>query len=299
MQKIPLLEVKDLTKNFGQLVAVNSTSFQVEEGTCFGLLGPNGAGKSTTIECIETVISPSSAQILFKGKPVDRSFLYKLGVQFQETALPPKLKVGECLDFFRGLYPNPIDKNKLIEMCKLDEYIDQYHDKISGGQRQRLLLAVALCHDPDLIMLDEPTTGLDPQSRRNLWNLVQSIKENGKTIILTTHYMDEAYELCDEIAIMDHGRIIAQGMPEKLLKENFKTVVIKIPQTGNDNLEQAIKETGLEFVNQGESIEIQTESLNDSLKLLAEKDLDLSRMTIRQSNLEDLFIKLTGKELRG
>lgn len=291
-----LLEVKNLVKEYPKLTAVKQTSFKVKEGICFGLLGPNGAGKSTTIECIEQVITPTSGEILFRGKKTDRQFLDKLGVQFQETALPPKLTVEECLDFFGNLYEKSVPKQELIEKCQLQEFLGQFHDKISGGQRQRLLLAVALCHDPELIMLDEPTTGLDPQSRRNLWNLVKSIKERGKTIILTTHYMDEAYELCDEIAIMDHGEIIAIGTPRDLLKENFKTVVVLVPKEGNENFKNL---EGLDYQEFHNHYEVRTEKLNETLNYLSDQKLDLSGMSIRQSNLEDLFIKLTGKELRG
>lgn len=298
MDNSTILEIQNLVKSYGKLTAVKGTSFKVKEGSCFGLLGPNGAGKSTTIECIEQVAKPTSGQILFKGKPVDRDFLLKLGVQFQETALPPKLKVIECLEFFCGLYSDSLSINELVEMCQLEEYLNQFHDKISGGQRQRLLLAVALCHNPELIMLDEPTTGLDPQSRRNLWNLVKKIKSQGKTVILTTHYMEEAYELCDEIAIMDHGEIIAIGSPNQLLKEHFKSVVIIIPKKGNEavlNLKDKLDDLQ-EF---NDTYELRTERLNETLADLAEMRLDLSGMSVRQSNLEDLFIKLTGKELRG
>lgn len=300
MQENVLLEVQNLVKRYPKLTAVDNTSFHVKEGTCFGLLGPNGAGKSTTIECIEMVSKPTSGNILFKGKPTDRDFLLSLGVQFQETALPPKLTVKECLEFFSNLYEKSVPIDELIEKCQLGEYFNQQHDKISGGQRQRLLLAVALCHDPELIMLDEPTTGLDPQSRRNLWDLVKSIKAKGKTIILTTHYMDEAYELCDEIAIMDHGKIIAQGSPQNLLRENFKTVVIVIPKDGNENFSELINNnSGFSIQEQQNHYEVRTETLNETLNYLSEQKLDLSGMSIRQSNLEDLFIKLTGKELRG
>lgn len=298
MDNSTILEIQNLVKSYGKLTAVKGTSFKVKEGSCFGLLGPNGAGKSTTIECIEQVAKPTSGKILFKGKSVDRNFLLKLGVQFQETALPPKLKVIECLEFFCGLYPESLSISELVEMCQLEEYLNQFHDKISGGQRQRLLLAVALCHNPELIMLDEPTTGLDPQSRRNLWNLVKRIKSQGKTIILTTHYMEEAYELCDEIAIMDHGEIIAIGSPNQLLNEHFKSVVIVIPKKGNEavlNLKNKLDDLQ-EF---NETYELRTERLNETLADLAEMRLDLSGMSVRQSNLEDLFIKLTGKELRG
>jgi ABC-2 type transport system ATP-binding protein len=287
-----ILEVKDLHKHYGELKAVNGTSFQVERGICFGLLGPNGAGKSTTIECIEMITQKTSGDILFNGEPFKESTLEKIGVQFQETALPPKLKVGETLEFFSKLYANEIDIDELIKECSLDEYLNQFHDQISGGQRQRLLLAVSLCHNPKLVLLDEPTTGLDPQARRNLWDLVRKIKSRGTTIILTTHYMEEAFELCDEIGIMDHGKLIALGTPKNLLSEHFKNVVIEIP-----NSSQKI-ECSEEVIQAEHYVEIHTENLNKTLEQLTAQSIDLTGMNIRQSNLEDLFLQLTGKELR-
>jgi ABC-2 type transport system ATP-binding protein len=293
-----VLEVNNLKKYYGELKAVDGTSFEVQKGTCFGLLGPNGAGKSTTIECIERITLPTEGEVLFEGKTLDSTFLENLGVQFQETALPPMITVRETLEFFTALYPKSRSIDELIEMCNLHSYLDQRHDKISGGQRQRLLLAVSLCHDPKLVLLDEPTTGLDPQARRNLWDLVKKIKAEGKTIILTTHYMDEAFELCDEIGIMDHGKIIAKGRPRDLLAEHFKTVVVHIPKVdGHEDLFQK-SDQFYDLITKDDSIEIHTENLNNTLALLAQMKLDLSGMNIRQSNLEDLFIHLTGKDLR-
>jgi ABC-2 type transport system ATP-binding protein len=287
-----ILEVKDLYKHYGSLKAVDGTSFKVERGICFGLLGPNGAGKSTTIECIEMITQKTSGEILFNNKPFKESTLENIGVQFQETALPPKLKVKETLEFFSKLYSSKVDIDDLIKECSLEEYLDQYHDQISGGQRQRLLLAVSLCHSPDLVLLDEPTTGLDPQARRNLWDLVRKIKKRGTTIILTTHYMDEAFELCDEIGIMDHGKLIALGTPKNLLSEYFKSVVIEIPKS------QQSLELDDEVIEGEKFTEIHTENLNKTLEQLTAQSIDLTGMNIRQSNLEDLFLHLTGKELR-
>jgi ABC-2 type transport system ATP-binding protein len=287
-----ILEIKDLRKYYGDLKAVDGASFKVQRGTCFGLLGPNGAGKSTTIECIEMITQKTSGEILFNNELFKEATLEKIGVQFQETALPPKLKVRETLEFFSNLYSNKIDINELIKECSLEDYLDQFHDQISGGQRQRLLLAVSLCHSPELVLLDEPTTGLDPQARRNLWDLVRKIKKRGTTIILTTHYMDEAFELCDEIGIMDHGKLIALGTPKNLLSEYFKTVVIEIPNS-NQSFDLQDK------VTRGEKLtEIHTENLNKTLETLTAQSVDLTGMSIRQSDLEDLFLHLTGKELR-
>lgn len=290
-----IFEVKHLKKSFGKLEAVKDVSFAIPKGKCYGLLGPNGAGKSTTIECIQQIIQKDGGEILFDGEAVGPKNLHVFGIQFQQTALPPKLKVKEVLEFFRDLYPNTRSMEELIELCHLEPFLNQFHDKISGGQRQRLLLAVSLCHKPKLLMLDEPTTGLDPQARRNLWNLVKDIIKTGTTVILTTHYMDEAFELCDEIGIMDHGKIIASGAPKDLLANYFEESVIEIPLQERVDLS-----TEFDQVIKGERFyEITVKDVNSTLAKLAELNLDLSGMNIRQKNLEDLFIHLTGQELRG
>lgn len=216
----PILEIYGLQKHFGAVKAVNGVSFCIHKGECYGLLGPNGAGKSTTMEIIEQIIPPDKGEILYKGKPIDARYKLEIGVQFQQTALPSYLTVKEALATFCQLYPHSLPLDELIRTCQLSDFIDQRHEVISGGQRQRLLLAVALCSDPHLIILDEPTTGLDPQARRHLWEIVRTIKQQGKTILLTTHYMDEAYELCERIGIMEKGRILLEGTPSDLLHEH-------------------------------------------------------------------------------
>ena len=292
----PIFEVKHLIKSYGQHKAVDDVSFQIEKGTCFGLLGPNGAGKSTTIECIEQIINYTSGEIIFEGEPVSEKTLVHFGIQFQETSLPAKLKVIEVLDFFRELYHFAMDRDELIELCHLNPFLNQFHDKISGGQRQRLLLAVALCHKPKFLMLDEPTTGLDPQARRNLWELVKNIKREGTTVVLTTHYMDEAFELCDRIGIMDKGKLIAEGKPKELLKKTFETSVIEIPSEVVDF--KKLEEKFSDIHPSDKVYELTVKDLNSALAELASMELDLSGLNIRQKNLEDLFIHLTGKDLR-
>lgn len=290
-----IFEVKNLKKSFGSLQAVKDVSFSIDEGTCFGLLGPNGAGKSTTIECIQQIIKNDGGEILFAGEAVSEKNLHHFGIQFQETALPHKLKVREVLEFFSDLYGNTRPLDELIHLCNLTPFLEQFHDKISGGQRQRLLLAVSLCHRPKLLMLDEPTTGLDPQARRNLWGLVKDVLKTGTTVILTTHYMDEAFELCDQIGIMDHGELIAIGEPKELLKKTFEETVLEVPLQDGIDLSAHFKNS---FI-RDKFIEITVTDLNKALAKLAELNLDLSGMNIRQKNLEDLFIHLTGQELRG
>lgn len=292
-----VLEISNLYKSYSSLKAVDGVSFKIHKGECYGLLGPNGAGKSTTIEMIEQVTKPNSGKILFHGKEVDRSFLAHLGVQFQQTALPPFLTVREALKVFSMLYPSPLAVDELIKMCQLENFANRRHERISGGQRQRLLLAVALCSNPDIVLLDEPTTGLDPQARRHLWQIVKNIKSQGKTIILTTHYMDEAQELCDRIGIMDKGRIILEGNPSDLLSKHFNTVVVEIPKDVAKLFDFSAFDIFIKR-DREKSVELHTSNLNDLLQKLSASGSDLKGVRIRQSNLEDLFLKLTGEELR-
>jgi ABC-2 type transport system ATP-binding protein len=227
-----LIEVTQLVKKYPSVVAVQGVSFTLKAGTCFGLLGPNGAGKTTTMEMIEGITPPSSGEIRFKGQPITANFKERIGIQFQSTALPDFLTVREVLKLFRSFYQETTPLESLIELCSLGEFLDRDTQKISGGQRQRLLLALALVNNPDLVFLDEPTTGLDPQARRNFWELVRTIRKNGKTIFMSTHYMEEAEVLCDEIAIMDHGKIIAQGVPNQLLGQHKNLEDLYLEMTG-------------------------------------------------------------------
>ncbi|MGH8561644.1 MAG: ABC transporter ATP-binding protein, partial [Nevskiales bacterium] len=207
------LEVRSLVKKYPAVTAVDGVSFAVAEGSCFGLLGPNGAGKTTTVEILEGILQPTSGEVLYRGEPLGARFRQDAGVQFQSTSLQDFLTVREHLTLFRKLYAHGLEIDELIRLCALEEFHDRDARKLSGGQRQRLLLAIALVNDPAVVFLDEPTTGLDPQARRNFWDLINRIKALNKTVVMTTHYMEEAYRLCDEIAIMDHGLIIAQGSP--------------------------------------------------------------------------------------
>jgi len=211
------------------VLAVNGVSFGVLEGTCFGLLGPNGAGKTTTVEIIEGVIKASSGEVRYYGEIAGARFRQETGIQFQNTALQDHITVRETLEMFHALYERRADLGHVIEQCSLGDLLERDNRKLSGGQRQRLLLAVALVNRPRLVFLDEPTTGLDPQARRNFWTLVQRIREEGATIVLTTHYMDEAQVLCDEIAIMDEGKIVTQGTPDTLLFNRFGDELLHLP----------------------------------------------------------------------
>ena len=298
-----ILSVRDLKKSYGKVDAVRGVSFDIREGICFGLLGPNGAGKTTTIEMIEGIHPPTSGEILYRGEHVHSSaaaikrFHQRIGIQFQSTALPDYLQVKETLKLFRSFYANGADIPSIIEWCALGDILDRDCNKLSGGQRQRLLLALGLVNDPELIFLDEPTTGLDPQARRNFWDLIRDIKKRGKTVVLTTHYMEEAYVLCDEIAIMDHGKIIAQGAPETLLKQHYNGLAIQLAKTDVCIPWESIP--GKVFEREGNQIEIQTDQVDATFRALMEGGVQLSSLRVRQRDLEDLFLDVTGKGIRG
>ncbi|MCO7226811.1 ABC transporter ATP-binding protein [Pleionea sp. CnH1-48] len=288
-----VLTVNNLSKHYGDLKAVNDISFTVKKGHCFGLLGPNGAGKTTTLEILEGINSADSGDVHYPLIDPKQSLQQHIGIQFQNTALQDFIRVKETLVMFADLYGSRRLVDELIELCSLQEFLDRDCKKLSGGQRQRLLLALALIHDPDIVFLDEPTTGLDPQSRRNFWQLVKDIKARGKTLVLTTHYMDEAHQLCDDIAIMDHGKIIEQGSPESLLQKHFSGALIRIPKA---NIASPLPfEQIREY---GDTLEINSSHIDQDLKRLIDLNVSLEGLYIHNPNLDDLFLKLTGHELR-
>ena len=291
----PVLEVHNLAKQYGAVTAVDGISFAVPEGACFGLLGPNGAGKTTTIEIMEGILPPSSGEVRYRGEPVGPRFREEAGILFQKTALQEFLSVRQSVALFRGLYAHGLDVDEVLRVCALEKLAGRDNRKLSGGQQQRLLLAIALVNDPKVLFLDEPTTGLDPQARRNFWELVESIKAQRKTIILTTHYMEEAQLLCDEIAIVDRGRIIAQGAPQKLLREHFAEVLLELPR---HEFPAGARELPLKVIEASDRIEISTHDIDGTLRALIAAHVPLRNLRIRPANLEDLFLELTGKELR-
>ncbi len=291
----PILEVCNLVKQYAAVTAVSDVSFSVPEGMCFGLLGPNGAGKTTTIEIMEGILTATSGQVRYRGEVLGQRFREEAGILFQKTALQDFLTVRQCLSMFRGLYDRGLDVEELIKLCALEKLADRDNRKLSGGQQQRLLLAIALVNDPALIFLDEPTTGLDPQARRNFWELIQSIKARRKTVILTTHYMEEAELLCDEIAIMDNGKIIAQGTPRQLLNQHFAEVLLELPR---QEFPESARHLPLTVIEASDSIEITTNDLDATLRTLMDARVPLQNLRIRPPNLEDLFLELTGKALR-
>ena len=294
-ESAPILEVHDLVKQYPSVTAVDGVSFAVPEGICFGLLGPNGAGKTTTIEIMEGILPPTAGEVRYRGEPVGARFHEEAGILFQKTALQDFLTVRQSVALFRGLYRHGLDVEEVLELCSLDKLASRDNRKLSGGQQQRLLLAIALINDPKVLFLDEPTTGLDPQARRNFWDLVESIKARRKTIILTTHYMEEAQLLCDEIVIMDHGRIIAQGAPQRLLREHFSEVLLELPR---HEFPEVARQLPLKVIEASDRVEISTHDLDGTLRALIEARVPLRNLRIRPANLEDLFLELTGKELR-
>ena len=291
----PIIEVRDLVKQYPALTAVNGVSFAVPEGSCFGLLGPNGAGKTTTVEIMEGILAPTSGEVLYRGAPLGARFQQEAGILFQETALQNFLTVRQSVAMFRGLYQHGLDIDAVLKLCSLEKLAHRDNRKLSGGQRQRMLLAIALVNDPAVLFLDEPTTGLDPQARRNFWALVQSIKAQRKTILLTTHYMEEAEVLCDEIAIVDRGRIVTQGPPQRLLREHFAEVLLELPR---QDFPQAARRLPMQLIEASDRVEITTDDLDGTLRTLISAHVPLKNLRIRPPNLEDLFLELTGRELR-
>ena len=291
----PILEVRNLVKQYPTVTAVDGLSLAVPEGICLGLLGPNGAGKTTTIEIMEGILTATSGEVRYRGAALGQRFREEAGILFQKTALQDFLTVRQSITMFRGLYQRGLDVDEVIRLCKLEKLADRDNRKLSGGQQQRLLLAIALVNDPVLLFLDEPTTGLDPQARRNFWELIQAIKARKRTLILTTHYMEEAELLCDEIAIMDRGRIIAQGPPRRLLHEHFAEVMLELPK---QDFPTSARSLPLRIIDTVERVEITTDDLDTTLRTLMAANVPLSNLRIRPANLEDLFLELTGKELR-
>ncbi|HEU4516889.1 MAG TPA: ABC transporter ATP-binding protein [Steroidobacteraceae bacterium] len=291
----PVLEVRDLVKQYPGVRAVDGVSFAIPEGQCFGLLGPNGAGKTTTVEMMEGVTTPTAGEVLYRGERLGARFRAEAGIQFQKTALQDFLTVRETLALFTRLYPRRRPVDELIRTCALEQVADRDNRKLSGGQMQRLLLAIALANDPRVLFLDEPTTGLDPQARHNFWDLIRTIKAERRTVLLTTHYMEEAYFLCDVVAIMDCGRIIAEGPPSRLLQEHFNDVVLELPR---DDFPAAPEAFPMPVLATHDRVEISTGDVEGALRVLLERGVPLRNLRIRPRNLEDLFLELTGRELR-
>jgi ABC-2 type transport system ATP-binding protein len=303
------LYVHDLHKHYADVRAVDGLDLSVAPGECFGLLGPNGAGKTTTIEICEGLLAPDSGDVEILGLRWERDedeLRQRLGIQLQETELAPKLTVEETVRLFRSFYSRGRTVDDVISLVQLDEKRDARLGKLSGGQKQRVALACAIVGDPDLLFLDEPTTGLDPQSRRQLWDLITEFKARGRTIMLTTHYMDEAEILCDRVAIVDHGKVIALGTPQELIGSLGAEHVVEFAVAGDgSSLDEATLRAieGVKAVRHaGVGYELQVGELHRTLPallaLLAQRRLELSQLTTHSATLEDVFVSLTGRQLR-
>jgi ABC-2 type transport system ATP-binding protein len=292
---IPIIQAVEITKKYGKLMAVDHLNLAIPQGSCYGLLGPNGAGKTTLIEIIEDIIEPTSGRVLYRGSRRTAAFREQIGIMFQQTALLNFMTVEETLATFQSLYSLSYEIGYLIDLCHLGDIRHQQNDKISGGQRQRLLLALALINRPSLIFLDEPSTGLDPQARRNLWDIVNEIKAQGKTIILTTHYMEEAHQLCDQVAIMDNGQIIAQGPPNDLISQYGGGIHIVLPE---ESCAAVSGQLPFEIVTADHTIQIKVDEMNRAVETLIRAGVDLNRMQVQVPSLEAVFLNLTGRRLR-
>lgn len=300
------IQVNQLVKRYGALTAVDDISFQVERGQVFGLLGPNGAGKTTTVECIEGLRAADSGEIRVLGLDARKDLQpikERIGIQLQTTGLYPKLTVREVIELFGSFYQHRLPTERLIEMLGLQERVNARTKDLSGGQKQRLSVALALVNDPDLIFLDEPTTGLDPQARRNLWDVVEHLQSRDKTILLTTHYMEEAEQLCDRLAVMDHGKIIALDTPDALVRQNFQEQAIEFETLQPPPLETL---NGLAGVTRTEVHETQITvystdvpaTMAGLLALSQQGALRFNDLTVHRATLEDVFLKLTGRRIR-
>src|ERR1700731_1556757 len=301
----PVIQVSGISKTYGMTVAVSEVSFEVGEGEIFGLIGPNGAGKTTTMECVEGVRRPDRGTISILGLDPFRDVYQlqnRIGVQLQQAQLQKRIKVWEAVDLWASLYSNPVDGEGLLEQLGLSNKRNAWFMTLSGGQKQRLFIALALINDPEVVFLDELTTGLDPQSRRAIWNLVRGIRERGKTVFLTTHLMEEAERLCDRVAIIEQGRIIDMDTPSRLVDRHCpeRTVVLATDDRVAEERFQAIP--GVEavvcndarFTIRGRGDDFVT----DVIHCLSENRIRVTDFRTILPNLEDVFLKLTGHSIR-
>ena len=307
----PAIECRDLRKTYdGKLEAVRGLTLEIQAGECFGLLGPNGAGKTTTIEILEGLLDPTSGEVSILGhtwQKNSREVREWLGISLQETRLSEKLTVRETIELFASFYREPRSAEEVLEDLQLGEKADAFVGKLSGGQRQRLAVATALVGNPRILFLDEPTTGLDPQSRRQLWDIIRNFQRGGGTVLLTTHYMDEAERLCDRLAIVDHGQIIAEGTPSELIERLGGHHVVEFEASGNSASGTAVDAwqalPGVESVRHDDglvSLAVREPHLTIPalLDAVEKHGSQLLHLTTRQASLEDVFVNLTGRHLR-
>ncbi|MEO8089229.1 MAG: ABC transporter ATP-binding protein [Gemmatimonadales bacterium] len=304
----PALQVRNLRKAYEDVVAVDGLDLEVFAGECFGLLGPNGAGKTTTIEICEGLNTPDAGEVTVLGRhwgKDDRELRERLGISLQETQFSEKLTVAETVRLFRSFYRKGPTPDAVIAMVQLGEKASSRVGGLSGGQKQRLALACALVGDPELLFLDEPTTGLDPQSRRQLWGLIEGFKSDGRSILLTTHYMEEAERLCDRVAIVDHGRMIALGSPRALIArleaEHVVEFALASPSTIDENVLRAIAGVSAAERHNG-TYQVHVTELHRVMPVLLSElhrvGAQLAELRTHSATLEDVFVSLTGRHLR-
>lgn len=303
------LSIRALRKSYGDVVAVAGVDLEVQTGECFGLLGPNGAGKTTTIEVCEGLTEPDSGTVELFGrdwKSHSAGLRQRIGIQLQDTQLSDKLTVEETVRLFRSFYTKAISVGDAIKSVQLEEKQSSRVGNLSGGQKQRLAMACALVGDPDMLFLDEPTTGLDPQARRQVWELVEDFRKSGRTIILTTHYMEEAERLCDRVAVMDHGRIIALGTPRELIASMGIEHIVEFALDGSRNrLDPAALESieGVRSMRTEDgryrlSVSELHRSVPAVFEVLVRQGIHLTELRTHSATLEDVFVSLTGRHLR-
>ena len=300
------VSVQHISKSYGDLKAVDDLSFIARRGEVFGLLGPNGAGKTTTLEMMEGLREPDSGHVTINGWDVQKD-LNKvkeiIGVQLQSTSLYNKIRVGEALSLYGGYYLRRRKVDELLKLVALEDKRNVFHMHLSGGQQQRLALALTLINDPMVVFLDEPTTGLDPQARRNLWEIIDRMRSDEKTVILTTHYMEEAEQLCDRIAIMDHGKVIAQGTTPELIEQIHGDSCLTFAYIEGLPLETLRELPAVRVARlRGGEVELFSKDPQNSLinlmALSQEKQLKIQDLHVRRPTLEDVFLALTGRSLR-
>ena len=300
-----VVEVAGLRKRYGSLLAVDDVSFEVQHGEIFGLIGPNGAGKTTTMECVEGVRTPDSGRISVLGLNPFRdvyALQQRVGVQLQEAQLQKRVKVREAVALWASLYKTKVDPERLLGQLGLQDKRNAWFMTLSGGQKQRLFIALALINDPELVFLDELTTGLDPQARRAIWDLIRDIRARGKTIFLTTHLMEEAERLCDRVAIIDHGRIVDINSPAALVRRHCpqRTVILT---TDDDSADAKLRAIPSVEVSRGENGVLSVrgdgaELMTSVIQCLAEHRIRVTDVQTVAPTLEDVFLKLTGHTIR-
>ncbi len=300
------IEIRDLVKRFNDVTAVDAISFKVDRGEVFGLLGPNGAGKTTAVECMLGLQDPDGGEVWVLGTAGGaqaKSVRAKIGVQLQTTGLLNQLHVREQMSLFAGLFPNALPLDDILEQIGLSEKADTATKVLSGGERQRLAVALAMLNDPELVFLDEPTTGLDPQARRSLWEVIRGLRARGKSVLLTTHYMEEAEQLCDRVAILDRGRIIELDPPTRLINKYFKETAIEFTAKLRTNDGSLARLPGVEHIQleNGRTTLFSTDTprtMAGLFELVAARTLNFNDLIVRQATLEDVFLKLTGRRIR-